>query len=353
MKTATILIIEDNLELRENTAEILELAGYEVGLAENGKVGAKKALQLKPNLIICDIMMPELDGYGVLNILSRNPDTSLIPFIFLTAKSELTDIRKGMNLGADDYITKPFDETDLLEAIETRLKKSEQLQLKSAKANEGLNALIDASNKNNQLTDLTLNRKEQHYNKKTIIYNEGDPAKTLFYLIEGAIKCVKMDSYGKELVTELIGAGTFFGYQPLLTQTPYSETAVALENCNVSIIPKADFETLINQDRDVAMRFIKLLSGNIREKETQLLQMAYAPVRERVANVLLKVAKFSSAGEQVIDVSREDLANMVGTAKESLIRTLSDFKKEGWIEISGRTIRLSEVEKLQRLTNGF
>ncbi len=117
MKTATILIIEDNLELRENTAEILELAGYEVGLAENGKVGAKKALQLKPNLIICDIMMPELDGYGVLNILSRNPDTSLIPFIFLTAKSELTDIRKGMNLGADDYITKPFDETDLLEAI--------------------------------------------------------------------------------------------------------------------------------------------------------------------------------------------------------------------------------------------
>ncbi len=162
-----------------------------------------------------------------------------------------------------------------------------------------------------------------------------------------------MDSYGKELVTELIGAGTFFGYQPLLTQTPYSETAVALENCNVSIIPKADFETLINQDRDVAMRFIKLLSGNIREKETQLLQMAYAPVRERVANVLLKVAKFSSAGEQVIDVSREDLANMVGTAKESLIRTLSDFKKEGWIEISGRTIRLSEVEKLQRLTNGF
>ncbi|MCA6407955.1 MAG: response regulator, partial [Cytophagales bacterium] len=121
-----ILIIEDNLEVRENTAEILELAQYKVITAENGKTGVELAIKGKPDLIICDIMMPVLDGYGVLHMLSKNPETAAIPFIFLTAKSEKSDYRKGMELGADDYITKPFDDTQLLNAIEIRLKKSAQ-----------------------------------------------------------------------------------------------------------------------------------------------------------------------------------------------------------------------------------
>src|SRR5579871_2286593 len=119
-----ILLIEDNLEVRENTTEILELAGYDVKTAPNGKVGVELVQHEKPDLIICDIMMPDLDGYGVLHILSKKPDTASIPFIFLTAKTEKTDIRKGMNLGADDYLTKPFDDTDLLNAIEARLQKA-------------------------------------------------------------------------------------------------------------------------------------------------------------------------------------------------------------------------------------
>lgn len=119
----TILFIEDNFEMRENTTEILELAGYKVESAENGKVGVDLALKHLPDLIICDVMMPELDGYGVLHILSKNSKTAGIPFIFLTAKSEKEDFRKGMNLGADDYITKPFDDVELMDAIETRFKK--------------------------------------------------------------------------------------------------------------------------------------------------------------------------------------------------------------------------------------
>src|SRR6187200_3409183 len=119
-----ILLIEDNLEVRENTEEILILANYEVLTAANGKIGVELAQQENPDLIICDIMMPELDGYGVLHILSKKEETARIPFIFLTAKTEKTDIRKGMTMGADDYLTKPFDDTDLLNAIETRLRKS-------------------------------------------------------------------------------------------------------------------------------------------------------------------------------------------------------------------------------------
>jgi len=109
-----IILIEDNVEMRENTAEILELSNYKVFSAPNGKEGVKLVHKEKPDLIICDIMMPELDGYGVLHMLSKNPDTAVIPFIFLTAKAEKADYRKGMSMGADDYLTKPFDDMELL-----------------------------------------------------------------------------------------------------------------------------------------------------------------------------------------------------------------------------------------------
>src|SRR5690349_6376579 len=140
--TKKILLIEDNAEVRENTSEILELAGYDVVSAPNGKVGVDLAQKEKPDLIICDIMMPELDGYGVLHILSKKDETAGIPFIFLTAKTEKTDIRKGMNLGADDYLTKPFDDTDLLNAIEARLRKSAMQQKLYDSNAEGLDQFI-------------------------------------------------------------------------------------------------------------------------------------------------------------------------------------------------------------------
>ena len=124
----TLLIIDDHDEIRENIAEILSLAGYNALTAENGKKGVEIAIKEKPDLIICDIMMPELDGYGVLHLLKKNPGTENTPFIFLTAKTERTDFRKGMEMGADDYITKPFDDIELLNAIEIRLKKYDILR---------------------------------------------------------------------------------------------------------------------------------------------------------------------------------------------------------------------------------
>uniref|UniRef100_UPI00262E27C2 response regulator transcription factor n=1 Tax=Hydrotalea sp. TaxID=2881279 RepID=UPI00262E27C2 len=113
-----ILLIEDNPDMRENTAEILQLANYIVKTAENGKEGVALAEEENFDLIICDIMMPVLDGYGVLHLLSKNKKTKAIPFIFLTAKVDRDDLRKGMELGADDYITKPFKISELIGAIE-------------------------------------------------------------------------------------------------------------------------------------------------------------------------------------------------------------------------------------------
>src|ERR1700758_1094079 len=120
----TILIIEDNKEILENLTEYLELEGYKTIVAGNGKKGVELAGEFIPDLIICDVMMPDMDGYEVLQMLSRNPETAGVPFIFLTAKADKGDVRKGMNLGADDYLTKPFDETELIHAIEVRLKRS-------------------------------------------------------------------------------------------------------------------------------------------------------------------------------------------------------------------------------------
>lgn len=123
-----ILLIEDHEDLRENTAEILGLSNYQVLKAENGKVGLEKAVKEKPDLIVCDIMMPVLDGYEVMRSLQQDPDLSDIPFIFLTAQVDKNDIRKGMTAGADDYLTKPFDSIELLKAVEACLLKKQRRQ---------------------------------------------------------------------------------------------------------------------------------------------------------------------------------------------------------------------------------
>jgi DNA-binding NarL/FixJ family response regulator len=121
-----ILVIEDDSEMRRNIVIVLRLEKYQPIAAENGRVGIELAKREKPDLILCDVMMPELDGYGVLKALQEDTNTALTPFIFLTAKGEKDDLRSGMNLGADDYLTKPVAQADLLKAIEVRLRRSEQ-----------------------------------------------------------------------------------------------------------------------------------------------------------------------------------------------------------------------------------
>ena len=121
-----ILVIEDEPEMRRNITTLLRYHDYEPIAAENGRQGIEAARRENPDLILCDVMMPELDGYAVLQALQMDASLARIPFIFLTAKGEKDDLRSGMNLGADDYLTKPVANADLVRAIETRLRRSEQ-----------------------------------------------------------------------------------------------------------------------------------------------------------------------------------------------------------------------------------
>jgi two-component system, OmpR family, alkaline phosphatase synthesis response regulator PhoP len=122
-----ILIIEDELQIRENIQEILELTGFTAITAANGLLGLQIARSSNPDLILCDITMPEMDGYGVLQELRQDPLTAMLPLIFLTAKVDRHDLRQGMELGADDYLTKPFEAEELLRAIDSRLSRQATL----------------------------------------------------------------------------------------------------------------------------------------------------------------------------------------------------------------------------------
>jgi anti-anti-sigma factor len=128
----TILAIEDDTKIRENIQEILELEGFDVLIAENGRIGVQLAQEHHPDLIICDVMMPEINGYDVLISLRQDPTTLKIPFIFLSANATKTDFRKGMSLGADDYLTKPFTPSELLEAISIRIEKQTMMMARYA-----------------------------------------------------------------------------------------------------------------------------------------------------------------------------------------------------------------------------
>jgi len=181
----TILVIEDNNDIRENTAEILDLAGYKTFTAENGKRGVEIALKEKPSVIVCDIMMPELDGYGVLHLLRKNPDTENIPFIFLTAKTERSDFRKGMEMGADDYITKPFEDIELLNAVEMRLKKSAILEQKYTPSSQGLQQFLKDVRSTGIIEKLSEEYEVDHFDKKQVLYSEGKRPRFLYFLVKG------------------------------------------------------------------------------------------------------------------------------------------------------------------------
>jgi CRP/FNR family transcriptional regulator, cyclic AMP receptor protein len=348
-----VLLIEDNKDMRENTEEILNLANYRVISASDGKAGINLAMEFQPDIILCDIIMPTLDGYGVLYSMHENDKLKHTPFIFLTAKSQREDIRQGMESGADDYITKPFSATELLGAIESRLKKADNLK-DNCKITDKVHSLTNHDANGQELLEKLIDQSNvNRYKRKQRIYLEGNRPVRLLYLLKGKVKAYKTNEEGKELVVDLYNEGDFFGYVPLITNTAYKETTEAMDDCEVAVIPQPEFIGLLS-DPVVAKKFMELLAKNISEKEEKLIEIAYNSLRKKVATSLLTLkSKYQLNDENYsIDMSRENLASIAGTAVESLVRTLTDFKNEKLIDIHhDRHIQILNEKSLLDMLN--
>ncbi len=349
----TVLVIDDNQDIRENTAEIMELAGYKAHVAENGKRGVELAMKVMPDIIICDIMMPELDGYGVLHLLKRNESTAHIPFIFLTAKTERTDLRKGMEMGADDYVTKPFEELELLRAVEVRLKKAAVLNQTYPSGPAGVDSFLSNIREAGLVDQLADKYEVLDFPKKHILFQEGKRPRYLYYLVSGKVKGFLTHDAGKDYITDLYSAGDFIGHTAIIEEKNYESSAIVLEDAAIMQIPREDFLHMIHSDIGVATKFIQIITRNVAEKETRLLNLAYSSLRKRVAKALVELhQKYASTGRTAaLEISREDIAQYVGTATESLIRTLSDFKSEKMLEIREGKIHITDVARLEAVIN--
>ena len=339
-----ILLVEDDKILRENTAEILQLANYEVITADNGKLGIEKAHVFEPDIIICDILMPELDGYGVLQIAMRDSELQKVPFIFMSAKTNHDDVRKGMDMGASDYITKPFDESELLSAVSSRLKRKEIFEKQKIVEDTEFNKNIKFESIQEEFS-----AKEKFiYNPGMSIYCEGNNSNHVFYIVSGEVKTSKNNETGKELITGIYKKHNFFGFTSFIKNKAYDENAVALKKTILQKITKQEILNLVKQNPQIAINFMDLLSENLEQVKDQLIHLAYDSVRKKTADALLQL-NLKNKKEYPINISRSDLASIIGIAKETLIRTLTDFKEETIIKTARSSIEIISFEKLKSI----
>lgn len=347
-----LLLIEDDQSLRENTQELLSLEGYHVSTAANGKEGVQMALTHSIDLVICDIMMPELDGYGVLDALSQHTKTQGIPFIFLSAKTEVSQIRQGMALGADDYLTKPCTIEDLVAAIESRLarvallKKNSVFGPSATKKSDSIAVTLESLH---QLKNYIYDEGEVYtLDKGACVYEEGRTARNFYLIIEGVVKTHRMDERGKELITGLHQPDCFLGLHALAHDIVYDETATALEPLKIAAITKEAIKEILINNQEITLELLDNVSHKLSESKNQLLHMAYSSVRKKTAMTILEFDQILGLRkDRTIKIARADLASVAGIAPESLIRTLSQFKQEGLIEIEGRHIKVIDRNRLE------
>ncbi len=345
-----ILLIEDDTVLRENTAELLELSNFEVITAPNGELGLKAININTPDIIVCDIMMPKLDGYGVLNEVTKNSKTKHIPFIFLSAKTEHQDVRKGMNLGADDYITKPFTEDELISAIKSRLAKASILKDKGQDNVQNYSEKDELINLNDLKNFFDDYGNEFTYNKGDVIYREGDHSNFIYLITKGAVKCHKLDSKGKELATSLYKEDDLFGYTSFTHNLQHKETATAIKKTKLVGLSILQLSEIIKNNNKLAVALIDHLTDDLSHIKDQLLEMAYSSVNKKTASTILQFAeKINRRPNDPIKISRNDLASVAGIATETFIRTLTNFKEQGLIKSEGRNIVVLDIEGLKQI----
>lgn len=349
-----ILIIEDNEDLCENAADILELANYNVSTSENAKCAIDIAKKIKPDIILYDILMPELKGLEVFQMLSKNNETASIPFIFLTPKTDKLDCIKEMSLGVGGFLTKPFTENELLDAVNNCLQKRNFLNNQLSRDITSISKCKEDASSYLNLRYLSKNIPVKKYKRKELVFMEGSTAHSLYFIESGVLKTYKTTEKGKEFVTGLYGSGDFVAQLSLLANTGlYLESASVIEDAEIYQISKSDFTTLFYGDNEVTNKFVSLISNNLAEVQEQLVNIAFATVRQRVARALLCLQEkgiLTNGDSTSIRITRDDFAGIIGTATETAIRMLTEFKEERLISIgNGRKIVIENNEALKHI----
>lgn len=348
--TYKILLIVNDPEIRSSTCEILELASYQVIQATDGRNGIEQAITERPDIIVTEIAMPGLDGFGVLHLLQTKPWFGSILFIVICSVLDKKELRRAMEMGADDVIIKPFEGTDLLSCIETRLKK---LQLRNNGKYTPDEVIATPETENELLSKLIKDRNVDRYNKKQIIVKEGERPTKVYYMLYGKARSFKTHPDGKDLVIDLYGPGDYIGFADLLSGSNYSETVETLDYTELAIIPRKDFEEVIQASTLASRKFIEKLVQRSSHLQNRLLWLAYHSLRQKVAAAILQLKEKYNASQNgvfEINLNRAAFASIAGTATESSIRTLGEFKAEHLIELEADgTIRVLNEKKLTEL----
>jgi CRP/FNR family cyclic AMP-dependent transcriptional regulator len=338
-----ILLIERQQDTADNLRELLGLSNYTVISAADGRQGVKMAIAESPDLIISDVDLPVLDGYGVIHALQQYPETRGTPVIILTTLTEKDDFRKAMMAGADDYLSKPYDGVELLRSVEICLEKHRRRVLEHQHPGPAIAEAAEGADRPWHPGD----RDVRYFRKKALLYSEGQRAAQVWYIIKGKIKTFLVHTDGKELITRIYGPGDCVGYVAAIRGGTYADNAQVLDDAALIIISRAEFLDILGSDSALSQQLIRWLARNAAENEAGLLNLAYSSLRKKVANGILGFYDHfhsSEEGKNFVTVSRDTLAAIVGSAPESLTRTLSDFKKEKLIDITdGRIYLLDEI----------
>jgi CRP/FNR family transcriptional regulator, polysaccharide utilization system transcription regulator len=347
MSKPTVLVIHDATGLRQNIVELLTLSGYNTLAAVNGKKGLEVLAKHEPDLILCAVTMPELDGYGVLRALQNIPGMINVPFIFWGSKTESKDLRKGMNLGADDYLVKPLDE-DLLEVISMRLKKREQIKQQFEREHKRKDDIPYEKDNLGSLFSSSPFKVAKKVKAKQAIYMEGDPVNFVFYLAKGKVKTFTGSEDGKEIITRLYREGDIFGYISLFEEFR-KESCTAIVQSELIILPRIVFLEILESSNDVALKLIKTLSDNLLETGDRMTKLAYGSSSQKIADALMFYARIYQDHPDDFPFDRRDISTLAGVAKESVSRKIFYFSSKGLIKANplNGNIKILDSKKLE------
>jgi CRP-like cAMP-binding protein/FixJ family two-component response regulator len=352
----TLLLVEDDLDLLNSTSRMLTLSNYNVITAENGSAALERIKEnsKKLDLILCDIKLRELDGYGVFHAYKNIPEMRGVPFVFMTPNADRADIRKCMDMGADDCLVKPYSGNEILSLITSRLDKSHNAQEKKENNfNELGNLLFDKTD----FSNFKMFKDRFHVKKikkKETLFSAGEISLYTYYIISGKVKRFKGTDLGKEYITNIYGGGDFFSNYSIQEISYHEDSAMTLEDSEIGMIPKDEFLKVLSNNNEMCFKYINHISKLLKKAEENLPKLAYYSARKRIAEALLLVADSCGDGKTenfCFSVSRADLSAISGIAEESVSRNLTDFRKEGLIDNLNGRITIKDLKKLRMIKN--